>query len=64
MENVPEPVVADIALDDWAAGKSRTLGRRIEALSAFHKRCQREGFGRATPDVFESRFLDFLSQPA
>lgn len=59
-----EPTMAtDIALDDWAAGKSRSLGRRIEALSAFYKRCQREGLGRATAEEFEARFTAFLTQP-
>lgn len=53
----------EIALDDWAASKSRSVGRRIEALSAFYRRCQREGFGRATPDEFESRFQAFLKKP-
>lgn len=55
--------VADIALDDWAASKSRQLGRRVEALSAFYKHCQRTGCGRATVEQFEQRFEDFRKQP-
>lgn len=53
-----------IALDDWCQARSTTLGRRIEALSAFHKRCQRNGMGRATADEFEAAYQSFLAQPA
>lgn len=58
------PAALDIALDDWAASKSRRLGRRIEALSAFHRRCQRVGLGRATEAAFDNAFDNFLNQPA
>jgi hypothetical protein len=61
----PEDHVAlDIALDDWCEGKSRALGRRVEALSAFFKLCQKQGVGRATPEKFEADFQDFLNSPA
>jgi len=56
--------VNDIALDDWCEGKSRALGRRVEALSAFFKLCQKQGVGRATPEKFEADFQDFLNSPA
>jgi len=56
--------VADVALDDWCESKSRSLGRRVEALSAFYKRCQKLGLGRATADKFEADFQAFLKQPA
>lgn len=54
---------SDMALDDWAANKSRSMGRRIEALSAFYRRCQREGVGRDSAEGFESRFRAFLNKP-
>ena len=62
----PAPVapVADVALDDWCESKSRSLGRRVEALSAFYKRCQKLGLGRATADKVEADFQAFLKQPA
>ena len=62
----PPPVapVADVALDDWCEFKSRSLGRRVEALSAFYKRCQRLGLGRSTAERFEADFQAFLKQPA
>lgn len=71
----PDPVAAsktktkpeavdDLALDDWCAAKSRTLGRRVEALSAFWKQAQAAGMGRATRNQFESAYQDFLRQPA
>lgn len=59
----PNPA-ADIALDDWCSYKSRVLGRRIEALSAFYKRCVKKGIGRATPASFEADFQAFLKSPA
>ena len=57
-------VVADLALDDWCEAKSRTLGRRVEALSAFNRRCQKTNVGRATPEQFEANFQAFLKMPA
>ena len=63
-EEMPVAAVADLALDDWCEARSRSLGRRIEALSAFYKICQRNGVGRATPDEFEARFQAFLHMPA
>lgn len=70
-ESTPiEPVEApiqepsDIALDDWASAKSRSLGRRVEALAAFYKLCQQKGMGRATPEKFESDFQLWLKSPA
>lgn len=62
-----EPAVEpaqDIALDDWASAKSRSLGRRVEALAAFYKLCQQRGMGRATPEKFESDFQLWLKSPA
>lgn len=58
------PVVPDMALEDWCSDKSQRLGRRIEALAAFHKLCQNKGIGRATADAFEAQFQAFLKQPA
>ena len=60
----PVAPVADVALDDWCESKSRSLGRRVEALSAFYKMCQRQGVGRATAEKFEADFHAFLKQPA
>lgn len=62
----PAPVapVADLALDDWCEGKSRSLGRRVEALSAYYRKCQKEGRGRATADQYEAGFQAFLKLPA
>jgi hypothetical protein len=54
----------DIALDDWASAKSRSLGKRVEALAAFYKLCQQKGVGRATPEKFEADFQVFLKSPA
>lgn len=64
--SAPEPVVpvADVALDDWCEAKSRSLGRRVEALSAFYRKCQKEGRGRALAEKFETDFQLFLKQPA
>lgn len=62
-EEVAVPV-ADLALDDWCEAKSRTLGRRVEALSAFYRRCQKTNVGRATPEQFEANFQAFLKMPA
>jgi hypothetical protein len=56
--------VADVALDDWCESKSRALGRRVEALSAFYRLCQRQGVGRATAERLEADFQAFLKQPA
>lgn len=61
---VAQEPAADIALDDWCQGKSLALGRRIEALSAFYRRCQRNGVGRADPAWFESEYQAFLRLPA
>lgn len=63
-ESTVTEVTNDIALDDWCENKSRTLGRRVEALSAFYRTCQRTGVGRATPDKFEADFAAFLAAPA
>ena len=62
----PAPVapVADVALDDWCESKSRSLGRRVEALSAFYRKCQKQGVGRATAEKFEADFQAFLKLPA
>lgn len=60
----PIPVVSDVALDDWCASKSRAMGRRVEALSAFYKLCQKDGMGRATPEQFDIQFQTFLNSPA
>ena len=61
---VPVAPVADVALDDWCESKSRSLGRRVEALSAFYRKCQRQGVGRAAAEKFEADFQAFLKQPA
>ena len=61
---VPVAPVADVALDDWCEAKSRSLGRRVEALSAFYRKCQKDGKGRATSDKYEADFQAFLKQPA
>lgn len=53
-----------IALDDWCQAHSLTLGRRVEALAAFHRDCQRRGLGRASADQFLAQFNAFLAQPA
>ena len=55
---------ATVALDTWCQSKSRDMGRRVEALSAFFKTCQKDGFGRATPEEFEVRFTAFLNTAA
>lgn len=60
---IPE-VVADLALDDWCQTKSQTLGRRVEALSAFYRLAQKSGVGRATAAKFEADFQAFLKTPA
>ena len=64
--SAPAPVatVADVALDDWCESKSRSLGRRVEALSAFYRKCQKQGVGRATAEKFEADFQAFLKLPA
>lgn len=59
-----EPTVPDLALDDWCESKSRSMGRRIEALSAFYRKCQKTGVGRNTPAQFEADFQAFLKMPA
>ena len=61
---VPVAPVVDVALDDWCESKSRSLGRRVEALSAFYRKCQRQGVGRAAAEKFEADFQAFLKQPA
>lgn len=63
-DQAPPTPVADVALDDWCQTKSAAVGRRIESLSAFHKRCQREGVGRLTPEQFEAKFKAFLQTAA
>ncbi len=60
---VAQPV-SDIALYNWCEAKSRTLGRRIEALSAFHRICEKNGVGRATAEQFEADFQKSLKAPA
>ena len=63
--SAPAPVApVDVALDDWCEAKSRSLGRRVEALSAFYRKCQRQGVGRAPAEKFEADFQAFLKQPA
>jgi len=57
-------VPADVALDNWCENKSQSMGRRVEALSAFYRRCQKIGVGRATPEQFEADFQAFLKLPA
>lgn len=54
----------DVFLDDWVRDKSRVLGRRIEALNAFHARLRRERVVKASADEFESRYAAFLRKPA
>ena len=63
-DQIPPTSVADVTLDDWCQTKSASVGRRIESLSAFHKRCQREGVGRLTPEQFEAKFKAFLQTAA
>lgn len=58
------PVIADVALDNWCEAKSRTMGRRVEALSAFYRLMQAQGRGRATAAQFDADFAAFLKQPA
>ena len=53
-----------VALDEWAASKSVSLGRRVESLAAFHTRMQRTGRGRETAGWFDSAFQSFLKEPA
>jgi hypothetical protein len=62
--STPVTPVADVALDDWCESKSRSLGRRVEALSAFYRRCQKLGIGRATAEKYEADFQAFLKLPA
>lgn len=57
-------VVVDLALDDWCQIKSQSLGRRVEALSAFYRLAQKAGVGRATAAKFEADFQAFLKSPA
>jgi len=52
-----------VALDVWCEEKSRSLGKRVEALSAFYRLTQRKGIGRATPEQFEAEFQTFLKTP-
>jgi len=59
----PKIIENDVALEDWCSAKSRVLGRRIEALGAYHKLKQRQGVGRGTPDWFEADFQTFLKTP-
>lgn len=64
-ESTASPEVsADVALDNWCENKSQSMGRRVEALSAFYRRCQKTGVGRATPEQFEADFQAFLKLPA
>lgn len=56
--------IADLALDDWCEAKSRNMGRRVEALSAFYRQCQKTGIGRNTTEKFEADFQAFLKLPA
>ena len=60
----PKAEIKDVALDDWASSKSISLGRRVEALAAFYRLCQKQGIGRATPEKFEADFQVFLKSPA
>ena len=62
--DVPAVKAETIALDDWCQGKSRALGRRVEALSAFYRLAQAQGKGRATAEQFDADFAAFLKQPA
>ena len=55
---------ADMALDDWCEAKSRTLDRRIESLSAFHRLWQKNGIVRAPAEQFEADFQKFMKAPA
>ena len=57
------PAPADVALDVWCGEKSRNMGKRVEALSAFYRLTQRKGIGRATPEQFEADFQAFLKTP-
>jgi len=57
------PVATDVALDVWCEEKSRSLGKRVEALSAYYRLAQRQGIGRATPEQFEADFQTFLKTP-
>lgn len=57
------PVASDVALDVWCEEKSRSLGKRVEALSAYYRLTQRKGIGRATPEQFEAEFQTFLKTP-
>lgn len=61
-----EPITEDltVALDVWCGNKSRTLGRRVEALSAFYRICARSGKTRKTVEEFEADFKAFLATPA
>lgn len=63
-DQAPPTPVADVTLGDWCQAKSASVGRRIESLSAFHKRCQRDGVGRLTPEQFEAKFQAFLQTAA
>lgn len=58
------PPAGDVALDVWCGEKSRSMGKRVEALSAFYRLAQRKGIGRATPEQFEADFQAFLQTPA
>ena len=67
MPKLPAPDLtpeADIALDDWCESKSRQVGRRVEALSAFYRKTQKAGVGRGTASQFEAEFQAFLKLPA
>lgn len=57
------PPDGDVALDVWCGEKSRSMGKRVEALSAFYRLAQRKGIGRATPEQFETDFQAFLKTP-
>ena len=61
---VPPAATNDVALDNWCENKSQSMGRRVEALSAFYRRCQKTGVGRATPEQFDADFQAFLKLPA
>jgi hypothetical protein len=52
--------VTDVTLNTWCENKSHALGRRVEALSAFHKKSTLAGDLRSSSETFEADFQAFL----
>jgi hypothetical protein len=52
-----------VSLSDWCRQKSKTVGKQVEMLSAFHFMQKRANKTRDTAANFEQAFNDFANAP-